>query len=94
MMKITLLGDSIRQQYSFRVKNLLGSDFDVWEPKENCRFSQYTLRGLFDWAEKMEGSEVVHWNNGHWDVCRLFGRRIKPNSWQWAFSHLAAAVFA
>ena len=72
-MKITLLGDSIRQQYSFRVKNLLGSDFDVWEPKENCRFSQYTLRGLFDWAEKMEGSEVVHWNNGHWDVCRLFG---------------------
>ena len=21
----------------------------------------------------MSGSEIVHWNNGHWDLCNLFG---------------------
>ena len=21
----------------------------------------------------MDGSEIVHWNNGHWDICDLFG---------------------
>ncbi len=72
-MKVTLLGDSIRQQYSEKVEQLLGADFEVWAPEENCRFAKYTLRGLFDWAEKMRGTDIVHWNNGHWDVCRLFG---------------------
>ena len=72
-MKVTLLGDSIRMQYGPRVKELLGDSFDVWAPQENCRFAQYTLRGLFDWAENMDGSEIIHWNNGHWDLCRLFG---------------------
>ena len=72
-MKVTLLGDSIRMQYGPRVKELLGESFDVWAPQENCRFAQFTLRGLFDWAESMDGSEIIHWNNGHWDLCRLFG---------------------
>ena len=72
-MKVTLLGDSIRQQYTPLVKELLGEEFDVWTPEQNCMFAQYTLRGLFDWASNMEGSDIVHWNNGHWDVCRLFG---------------------
>lgn len=71
-MKITLLGDSIRQQYEPIVREMLGDEFEIWAPEENCRFSQYTLRGIFDWERSMEGSEIVHWNNGHWDVCRLF----------------------
>ena len=72
-MKITLLGDSIRQQYAQKVADLLGDEFEVWAPEDNCRFAKYTLRGLFDWANDMKGSEIVHWNNGHWDICRLFG---------------------
>jgi lysophospholipase L1-like esterase len=72
-MKITLLGDSIRQQYAPRVKELLGDDFEVWYPADNCRFSKYTLRGLFDWRTQMEGTDIVHWNNGHWDINDLFG---------------------
>ena len=71
-MKVTLLGDSIRQQYGPRVKELLGDSFQVWAPEDNCRFAKYTLRGLFDWAADMEGSEIVHWNNGLWDLCNLF----------------------
>lgn len=72
-MKVTLLGDSIRQQYCPKVKEQLGDGFEVWAPEDNCRFAKYTLRGLFDWAADMEGSEIVHWNNGLWDLCRLFG---------------------
>ena len=72
-MKITLLGDSIRMSYGARVAELLGSDFEVWQPEENCRFSSYTLRGMWDWAANMEGSELVHWNNGLWDLAILYG---------------------
>ena len=72
-MKIALLGDSIRIQYENRVRELLGEDFGVYGPKENCRFAKYTLRGLFDWRKDMEGSRIVHWNNGLWDICDLFG---------------------
>ena len=72
-MKITFLGDSIREQYAPRVKELLGEGYDVWWPSDNCRFAKYTLRGLFDWSRYMEGSDIVHFNCGHWDTCNLFG---------------------
>lgn len=73
-MKITLLGDSIRMLgYGQQVPNILGKDFQVYQPNENCRFAKYTLRGLFDWQKDMSGSRIVHWNNGLWDVCDLFG---------------------
>lgn len=72
-MKVTLIGDSIRQQYGPRVAEILKDEFEVWQPAENCRFAKYTLRGLFDWRNDMAGSDIVHWNNGHWDLCDLFG---------------------
>ena len=72
-MKITLLGDSIRLQYEGRVAELLGEDFEIFGPSTNCRFAKYTLRGLFDWRNEMSGSRIVHWNNGLWDICNLFG---------------------
>ncbi len=73
MIKVTLIGDSIRQQYQNRVEALLGKDFEVFSPSENCRFSKYIYRGLFDWSSSMSGSRIVHWNTGHWDICDLFG---------------------
>lgn len=73
MIKVTLLGDSIRQiGYGPVVPGLLGGDYDVWQPSENCRFAQYTLRGMYDWKGGIEGSSVVHWNNGLWDACDIF----------------------
>ena len=72
-MKISLLGDSIRLQYEKRVAELLGEGFEVFGPESNCRFAKYTLRGLFDWRKSMEGSRIIHWNNGLWDICDLFG---------------------
>lgn len=73
-MKVTLLGDSIRQiGYGTKVPEMLGEDFEVFQPVDNCRFVKYTLRMLFDLEEQMRGSDIVHWNNGLWDVCNLFG---------------------
>ena len=38
--KVTLLGDSIRLiGYGTRVPELLGDDFEVYQPEENCRYS-------------------------------------------------------
>lgn len=74
MIKVTLLGDSIRQLgYGTVVPGLLGDEFEVYQPNDNCRFAKYTLRGLFDWKPAMEGTRIVHWNNGLWDICDLFG---------------------
>lgn len=74
MIKVTLLGDSIRAiGYGDRVAAELGDNYQVWQPADNCRFAQYTLRGLFDWAGYMDGSQIVHWNNGLWDCCDILG---------------------
>ncbi|MBQ8294853.1 MAG: SGNH/GDSL hydrolase family protein [Clostridia bacterium] len=74
MVKVTLLGDSIRLiGYGAETVRLLGEGYEVFQPEDNCRFCKYTLRGLFDWEADMKGSEIVHWNNGLWDICRLFG---------------------
>ena len=74
MIKVTLLGDSIRQiGYGLVVPTLLGENFEVFQPDDNCRFAKYTLRGLFDWQGEMSGTQIVHWNNGLWDICNLFG---------------------
>ena len=47
----------------------------MYGPDENCRFAQYTLRYLHEWAASVprEEIDVVHWNNGLWDVLRLYG---------------------
>lgn len=71
--KVTLLGDSIRLRYTSEVQELLGDEFEVFSPAENCRFAKYMLRGLFDWESGMRGSRIVHFNAGLWDLCDLYG---------------------
>ena len=73
MKKVTLLGDSIRLNYENRVIELLGSDYNVFRFDDNGRFAQYTLRSLFEYREFIKDSDVIHWNNGHWDLCDIFG---------------------
>ena len=81
MKNILLIGDSIRYGapgspgYGIYVKEKLQGIANVYAPDDNCRFAQYTLRYLFDWAKEVEGDkiDIVHWNNGLWDVLRLNG---------------------
>ena len=74
MKKVVLLGDSIRQiGYGAVVAEHLSNEFEVWQPSDNCRFAKYTLRGLWDWQDNIKDADIIHWNNGLWDVSHLFG---------------------
>jgi len=74
MKKIALLGDSIRQiGYGKRVPEILGENYTVWQPEDNCRFAQYTFCMIqASWGKELEGSDVIHWNNGLWDTCHRY----------------------
>jgi len=69
--KITLLGDSIRLLgYGLKVPKLLGEEYEVYQPMENGQYAKFTLLKVHTaWAEHIQGSEVIHWNNGLWDTC-------------------------
>lgn len=64
------MGDSIRQMgYGTLVPSFLRDDYEVFQPDDNCRFSKYTLRCIIaEWAKDIEGSDIIHWNNGLWDM--------------------------
>mgnify|MGYP003292314401 CR=1 FL=1 len=77
MKKVVLLGDSIRMGYGSRVAEMLGEEFEVWQPNDNCRYAQYTYQHLSDdewdgWATNTENVDIIHWNNGLWDVNHWF----------------------
>ena len=73
MKKVALLGDSIRLiGYGTKVPDLLGSEYEVFQPELNCRFVKNTLRMLFDYKEQLSDCDIIHWNNGLWDCARLF----------------------
>ena len=68
MKKILLLGDSIRMGYQQYVKEALEGEFEVRYPEDNGRFAAYTLwqaNQMFKWNPDIE---LVHFNNGYWDM--------------------------
>ncbi|MBE6374126.1 MAG: hypothetical protein E7055_18925 [Lentisphaerae bacterium] len=73
MKNLLLLGDSIRLGYDSFVQEKLAGRMNVYFSGDNGRFAQYTLRALSDWKETLSLPEidVVHWNNGLWDVLHL-----------------------
>ena len=89
MKNVFLIGDSIRYGaranpdyqtesstgYGVFVADMLKGVANVYAPDDNCRFAQYTLRYLYDWAKTVDAEkiDVVHWNNGLWDVLRING---------------------
>ena len=81
MKNIFLIGDSIRfgstnsPGYGRYVQELLAPNVKVFAPNENCRFAQYTLRYLREWANEIDAKAIdtVYWNNGLWDVLHLDG---------------------
>ena len=74
MKKLVLLGDSIRLiGYGTVLPDMLKDSFETWQPEENGRFAQFLLRQLFDYADKIDAADIVHFNAGLWDVCDIFG---------------------
>ena len=81
MKNIYLIGDSIRYGsktstgYEYFLRQKLSGKANIFSPNENCRFAQYTLRALYDWVDEVDSAkiDIVHWNNGLWDVLRMRG---------------------
>ena len=72
--KVVLLGDSIRLiGYGKPVSDALSDEYEVWQPEENCRYAKHTLRMLWDHGKHIRDCDVIHWNNGLWDICDIFG---------------------
>ena len=77
MKKVVLLGDSIRLiGYGNAVAEALRGDFEVWQPESNCRFAKHTFRQLYDHKNEIAGADIIHWNNGLWDVHRAVDRDV------------------
>ena len=72
MKQVLLLGDSIRMYYQDRVRELLGEEYCVSAPEENCRFAAYTLNSLRMWLPTFPKPDIIHWNNGLWDTAVLY----------------------
>ena len=71
-MKVLLIGDSIRMFYQNEVISLLGEDYEVFAPKENCRFSLYVLNSLRFWLNSFPTPDIIHLNAGLWDAAILY----------------------
>lgn len=74
--KVLLLGDSISMGYREYVRDQLQETCHVLYPAENCKFTAYTYRMLYEWRRDLcieDGVDLIYWNNGLWDVVRVFG---------------------
>lgn len=72
MKNVLLLGDSIRINYQDTVIAELGDEYAVCKPEENCRFSKFTLNSLRMWLPGFPKPDIIHWNNGLWDVFEIY----------------------
>ncbi len=72
MKNVMLLGDSIRLFCQESIIKKLGEDYNVWTPTENGRFSRYTQNALRFYLSAFPNPDVIHWNNGLWDVAILY----------------------
>ncbi len=76
MPNVLLLGDSISLCYREFVRENLRGVMNVYYPPENGRFAAYTFRMIYEWSRDLKWSadmDFVYWNNGLWDVARIFG---------------------
>lgn len=69
MKRVLLLGDSIRMGYDEYVKEILSDEFEVvYDDADNGRFAAYTLWQANQFFKNCGSFDVVHWNNGYWDM--------------------------
>lgn len=75
MKKILLLGDSIRLNYAPYVYRKLSDRAQICSPEDNGRFAKYTLHELPGWLRTFGTPDIVHWNNGLWDLHHYNGKK-------------------
>ena len=65
MKKVLLLGDSIRMGYQYQLKE---DECEVIFSDDNGRFASYTLWQANQMFKEYGRFDLVHWNNGYWDM--------------------------
>lgn len=73
MKRVLLLGDSIRLNYAPYVYRKLSDKAHITTPEDNGRFAKYTLHELPGWLKTLGTPDIVHWNNGLWDLHHFDG---------------------
>ncbi len=73
MKQVLLLGDSLRMGYEPIVRKLLDGIAQVSGPSENGRWAGYTLNSLRFWIPDLPKPDIIHWNNGLWDLGDDYG---------------------
>ena len=68
MKTILILGDSISMGYRGYVKEALEGRADVQYSEDNGRYTKYTLHMVNQWIRTNGAPDIVHWNNGIWDM--------------------------
>ena len=80
MKKILLIGDSIRKGYDSYIKMAFKNVANVYFPTDNCRFTGYIIRHLYDWKTELglyDDIDLIHWNAGLWDdLVMLDGKHL------------------
>ena len=64
IVKVLLLGDSIRLSYQPHVARLLDGKAEVVGPADNCQYSLFTLSSIDRWLDQLGQPDIIHWNNG------------------------------
>lgn len=70
MKKLLLIGDSVRMNYQPAVVRRLNGIVQICAPQDNARFARYTLWYIREWLGTYGTPDIVHFNNGMWDVYR------------------------
>jgi hypothetical protein len=73
MKKVLLIGDSIRMSYQMPLSELLATEAEIVAPVENCRYAKHTLWEINGWISNLGKPDIIHWNNGLWDIFRING---------------------
>lgn len=69
MKRVLLLGDSIRMGYDDFLRDLLKDQCEViYDSEDNGRFAAYTLWQANQLLKQYGNFDLVHWNNGYWDM--------------------------
>ena len=66
--RVMLLGDSIRMFTEEKTREKLGEAYEVWSPKDNCKFAANTFNLLHRYLKAFPSPDIIHWNNGLWDL--------------------------
>lgn len=95
MYQVMLLGDSLRMGYEPIVRKMLQKRAEVSGPSENGRWAGYTLNSFRFWIPSMPKPDLIHWNNGLWDLGDDYhlGRPFSlPEEYESALERMVAVI--